>query len=76
MNRRVDVTLTKTLLRYVDDLVDAGLHGFTRADVVRRMVSEGIERRIESRLLPRPGLVADLKPHDRAGDVYGIDSEA
>jgi hypothetical protein len=48
-----DIKISREVLSYVDQLVEIGLHGATREEVISRLVCQGVERAITSRLLVR-----------------------
>ena len=49
-NKQLTFTPHPNVLRMMDLLVAAGLYGRSRADVVNRLVCEGIERRMNAGL--------------------------
>ena len=44
--RRVSITLDAVLTAYMDDLIEAGLYGTTRSEVVKGFLRDGIIRAI------------------------------
>jgi hypothetical protein len=51
--KQITFTPHPKVLAHLDTLVAYGLFGRNRADVVNRLVCEGIERRVEPFKLPR-----------------------
>ena len=41
--------------RYIDELLETGLYGRTRADVIKRLVDQGLAEKLNSSLLKKHG---------------------
>jgi hypothetical protein len=60
---RVAVSLSSELAAYLDDLVEIGIHGKTRSEVAKSLISVEAERLIRDGFLRlRPPMVKDDRP--------------